>query len=74
MSDAEPATKAEVAVPAEPRPIMFIGGPRNGKRMADRGQTSVRTEDGIYKRVRMDAGDALGRLSFDVLAYYGWNA
>lgn len=68
----EPVTRAEVVGPVEPKPIAFIGGPRNGKMIADNGQTEVQTEEGLYRRVHMNAGDALGRLSFDVLAYWGW--
>jgi len=54
------------------KPIILIGGPLNGKKVADLGQTQRQTPDGdLYKRVRMDAGDSLGRLCFDVLAYFG---
>ena len=58
--------------PVEPRSIIFVGGPLNGKKHADLGQTEwVGPEADLYRRVRMDAGDRLGRLAFDVLAYFG---
>jgi hypothetical protein len=59
-------------IPVEPRPIMFIGGPMNGKKMADLGQTQRQTREGdMYRRLRMDAHDGARKLHFDVLAYWG---
>ena len=56
----------------EPKAILLLGGPLNGKKMADLGQCLRQTPSGdVYKRVRMDAGDAQGRIAFDVLAYFG---
>jgi hypothetical protein len=56
----------------EPRAIVIIGGPLNGKKIADLGQTKAQTSEGdLYLRVRMDAGDGPGRMTFDVLAYWG---
>lgn len=70
-----PETKTETQTKTdgiEPRPIMFIGGPKNGKKIADIGQKVWRDSQGNeYRRVNMDAGDAQGRLSFDILAYWG---
>ena len=58
--------------PIEPKAITLIGGPLNGKKIADLGQLKKQTAQGdLYKRVRMDAGDSLGKMAFDVLAYFG---
>ena len=70
--DTSTHAKTQATGPVEPKAIMYIGGPLNGKKVADLGQVQRQTADGdIYKRVRMDAGDAQGLLSFDVLAYWG---
>jgi hypothetical protein len=59
-------------IPVEPRPIMYIGGPMNGKKMADFGQTQRQTRDGdVYRRLRMDAHDGSRKLHFDIFAYWG---
>ena len=74
MSEKKPTTKMETKAcgPLEPKAIILIGGPLNGKKVADLGQTQRQTAEGdLYKRVRMDAGDGLGQLCFDVLAYFG---
>jgi len=74
MSPKKTATdpQTQASGPVEPKAIILIGGPLNGKKVADLGQTQRQTADGdLYKRVRMDAGDSLGRLCFDVLAYFG---
>jgi len=74
MSDKKAASKVQTKAcgPVEPKAIILIGGPLNGKKVADLGQTQRQTSDGdLYKRVRMDAGDGLGQLCFDVLAYFG---
>jgi hypothetical protein len=74
MTERDTSTHAipKATGPVEPKPITYIGGPMNGKKVADLGQVQRQTPDGdIYKRVRMDAGDAQGRLSFDILAYWG---
>ena len=64
--------KDRAAGPVEPKAIVVIGGPMNGKKVADLGQTKAHTEEGdLYLRVRMDAGDGAGRMTFDVLAYWG---
>ena len=71
-AEAAPRTKVEVDGPVEPKPVMFIGGPMNGKKIADRGQAVWQNSVGdVYKRVRLDAGDAVGQMSFDILAYWG---
>jgi hypothetical protein len=58
--------------PVEPEAIILVGGPLNGKKVADFGQTKGQTAGGeVYRRVRMDADNANGRVSFDVLAYWG---
>lgn len=70
--DTSTNARPQTTGPVEPKAITFIGGPLNGKKIADMGQTQRRTPDGdMYVRVRMDAGDALGSLCFDVLAYWG---
>ncbi|MGD0091095.1 MAG: hypothetical protein ABSE73_14350 [Planctomycetota bacterium] len=66
----QPRTQA--SGPVEPKSITHIGGPLNGKKVADLGQNQRQTAEGdLYKRVRMDAGDQLGCICFDVLAYFG---
>jgi hypothetical protein len=74
MADEQPQTKTQPGGGrVEPKPITFVGGPRNGRKVADYGQYMVRDEDGgMYRRVKMDAGDMLGRITFDVLAYWGY--
>jgi hypothetical protein len=70
--ETQTSVRTQTTGPVEPKAIAFIGGPLNGKKVADMGQTQRQTPDGdIYRRVRMDAGDPLGRLCFDVLAYWG---
>lgn len=69
---AQAETRPQASGPVEPKAIMFIGGPKNGKKVADLAQVKIITEDNdIYKRVQMDAGDNQGRMQFDVLAYFG---
>jgi hypothetical protein len=63
--------KPRASGPVEPKPIIHIGGPLNGKKVADLGQTFKDMPNGrVYKRVKMDAGDGAGRVCFDVLAYF----
>jgi len=72
MAAPKPQVKAKPDGPVEPGPIIMIGGPYNGHKVADLGQVQRTTVEGhVYKRVRMDAGDQLGGLKFDVLAYWG---
>ena len=72
MQEQETQAATKVDVPLEPKAILYLGGPWNGQKVADRGQIEKLTIHGdLYKRVRMDAGDAAGRMSFDVLAYFG---
>ena len=74
MTEKKTASKAQTDArgPVEPKAIILIGGPLNGKKVADLGQTQRQTAEGdLYRRVRMDAGDSLGQLCFDVLAYFG---
>lgn len=74
MAEKKTATHPQTQAngPLEPKAIILIGGPLNGKKVADLGQTQRQTAEGdLYKRVRMDAGDSSGSLCFDVLAYYG---
>lgn len=69
---AAPQLQTEATGPVEPKSITHIGGPLNGRKVADLGQTRRQTSEGdLYKRVRMDAGDQIGRMCFDVLAYFG---
>ena len=68
--EAEPQTQTKQATGIiEPKAICHIGGPLNGKTMADLGQMKHETADGdVYKRVRMNCSK--GDL-FDVLGYFG---
>jgi hypothetical protein len=71
-SDSAADIQNRAAGPVEPGAIVLIGGPLNGKKVADVGQSKGQTPEGdLYVRVRMDAGGAAGRMSFDVLAYWG---
>ena len=74
MNEREPQTKTQPGGgKTEPKPITFIGGPRNGRKVADYGQSMVQDEDGgLYRRVQMDAGDERGKFQFCVLAYFGY--
>lgn len=77
MNATEPQTQTETEGPIEARPICFIGGPMNGKTMADRGHNVVVLRDketfrrDLYKRVLVTMNDAIGTMQRHVLAYFG---
>ena len=74
MSQPQTQTKPVPPGRIEPKAITYVGGPLNGKKVADLGQNRKITDNNdLYKRVRMDAGDAQGTITFDVLAYFGKN-
>lgn len=73
MATESPQTKPVAPDEIEPKAITFIGGPLNGRKRADHGQTDwsdPRTGD-QYRRVKLDAGDDLGCMTFCVMAYFG---
>ena len=77
MNATEPQTQTETEGPIEARPICFIGGPMNGKTIADRGHNTVVLRDklsfrrDLYKRVLVTMSDAFGPMQRHVLAYFG---
>ena len=76
MSNQQPIGALDLATlmagPPKHKSIALIGGSLNGKHVLDVGQMEHKThEGGVYKRVKLDAGDSQGRIQFDVLAYWG---
>ena len=72
MNAPEPQTKAQTDGPIEVRPIRFIGGPLQGKTVADTGQATLQTARGdVYKRIHLDIARGDVELGIDILAYYG---
>ena len=60
MMPTQPITQAQPATvgPPEPRPIVFIGGPMNGKTRADHEQMEWTDAKGhLYKRVQMSVAN-----------------
>lgn len=76
MAAVKPQPKEKLDGPTEPKPILFLGGPDNARKRADKGYSQWTNSQGdLYRRVRLTAGDALGQLTFDAMVYFGksWN-
>ena len=72
MTALDPTPQTETEGPPDVKIITFVGGPMNGKKMADTKQTQWVNEAGdLYKRVELMLKDDTGSLPIHVLAYFG---
>ena len=70
--EAQPQTQSKTDGPIEVKPIRFIGGPLQGKTIADTKQETYQTAQGhVYKRIHLDVARGNVELGIDILAYYG---